>query len=42
MLVPLVATDGQIEEGLRVLELALAEVQGKKDRITEPGINNHH
>jgi 4-aminobutyrate aminotransferase/(S)-3-amino-2-methylpropionate transaminase len=30
MLVPLVATDGQIEEGLRVLELALAEVQGKE------------
>ncbi|MGA2881100.1 MAG: 4-aminobutyrate--2-oxoglutarate transaminase [Bryobacteraceae bacterium] len=29
MLVPLVATDGQIEEGMRVLEQALAEVQGK-------------
>jgi 4-aminobutyrate aminotransferase/(S)-3-amino-2-methylpropionate transaminase len=29
MLVPLVATDGQIEEGLRVLEQALAEVQGE-------------
>jgi 4-aminobutyrate aminotransferase/(S)-3-amino-2-methylpropionate transaminase len=29
MLVPLVATDGQIEEGLRALEQALAEVQGE-------------
>jgi 4-aminobutyrate aminotransferase-like enzyme len=29
MLVPLVATDGQIEEGLLVLEQALAEVQAK-------------
>ena len=27
LLVPLVATDSQIEEGLRVLEQALAEVQ---------------
>ncbi len=29
MLAPLVATDGQIEEGLRVLEQAIAEVQAK-------------
>jgi 4-aminobutyrate aminotransferase/(S)-3-amino-2-methylpropionate transaminase len=28
MLVPLVATDAQVEEGLVVLEQALAEVQG--------------
>jgi 4-aminobutyrate aminotransferase/(S)-3-amino-2-methylpropionate transaminase len=35
ILVPLVATDAQIDEGLDVLESALAAVCGKKDAIEQ-------